>query len=1828
MTRHRIAIVGMACRYPDANGPAQLWQTVLGRRRGFRAIPGNRLSSAYVGSRQEPDRTYVTHAGLLRDWEFDRTRFGIGGALYRATDETHWLALQVAADALADAGFPEAAGLDRQHVGVVMGNSLTGEFTRAHQIRLRWPFVHRAAVAALERAGADESTTSTTLAALEELIKEPFPVPGDDSLAGALANTIAGRICNHYDFNGTGYTVDGACASSLLAVMTASRALATGELDFALAGGVDLSLDPFELVGFARLGALADGEMRVYDAEPTGFLPGEGCGAVALMRAEDAESAGLRSYAHIIGWGTSSDGAGGLTRPESSGQARALRRTYQMSEIEPSSVELIEGHGTGTQVGDTAEITVLREIRGDAARPAALGSIKANIGHTKAAAGVAGLMKAALAVHHGVIPPTTGCRRPHPLLTEPDASLRIQPDAEPWQATVPRASVSAMGFGGINTHVVLEGERMAAPHRMPATVRTWSRSQPEYEIVLCGSASVSDLAARLDQIVERCGSLSGAELHDLAGTLARTTSSTSPVRCALVARSPEELVAAAAKARKRLTDGDQQLVVDEAGGYALGAGSRARIGLLFPGQAAPVRGVPVDLPMDVDVPPLPDDVTFSDGDTDTAVAQPAIVRASLAGLGWLSALGCRPVGAVGHSLGEISALVWSGALTFEQGLWLAARRGRAMARYGVQGTTMASIGADHGTVTRLLAGTGVEIAGYNSPVQTTVAGPWTEVDDVVRQCQRDGIAATTLPVSHGFHSAAMAPVAEPFRQVLDQCDFGRPVSPIYSTVTGSLLDTDHDLAELLTMQLVAPVLFEQAVAALAERCDLLVEVGPGRTLRRIIEHDSANVPVVSMDCGGPAGASAFATAVMAAAGAAQLEQWFAGRGHRVIDLDQPLSLLSNPCETSTAPAVAPSAQPQPVADVASGTAVSHSDDPLTMLREQLGHTLELPLASIHAESSVLGELHLNSLQLIDLVATVAGALGKQPPAADLFVADVSVSELAEVIAAQPDADSSAAPSVPGVRDWVRAFTKQWVPFTPPAELPAPVAWTVHSLPGGPSVSLPEHGDVTAAARRGLVLSLGARAEIEPTVSEVVDLVRRISAASPDLLVLVHRGHPAAAALARSVAAEIDNCAVTVVDAGAESDVDLAACTAETGYRELRLGTDGELAQAVTEPHRHGAPASLPLRTGDVCLVTGGTAGITAHCAAELAAATGATLIVLGRRPVDQPEVAAGLDVLRQRVAAHYLRCDVTDAADVSTAVAAAREFGPVRGLLHGAGSNEPRLLSALDEDTVFATVRPKVVGLRRLLAEISDELTLVLGFGSIIGRMGLTGQSEYCVANDWMRHDLETWAEEHPEAKVHTIEWSLWSDIGMGERLGVVDRLRDQGVAAITPDAGAVAMLDVLTDDAAPSTVMLAGRFPATATLGLRTDGWPALRFAEEELVRVPGVETVLQARLSLGTDPYLDDHRVDGVPMLPAVIGLEAMAQAAVAATGRDGQEPLSFTDISLRSPVTAGEYESRTLRVAALADDQGADVDVELRDDADDFGSVRFTATVSVAPSAPRITAPVAMGESDEFDASAPHPYYGSLLFHAGRFRRLIDYETLSAFRVHALIAAEEDRWFSRFHGQRLLLGDPGAHDAVLHVLLACVPHRQALPVGAERVTVWRAPTGPLRVLATERWHGRDEYVFDVDAVDVTGELVCRWNGLRLRAVGAREWQQPIPLRLLGPLLSRRLVELGVADDVELTAPGDVSETGAGVLVASGPGVGIATAIGHGSRDASQQRQLAERALRAAGVAEIEQIAVDRVESDVTVLRCTDASVVTGCFSTDLSDELAVAVAVGGSR
>ncbi|HEU5376636.1 MAG TPA: beta-ketoacyl synthase N-terminal-like domain-containing protein, partial [Ktedonobacteraceae bacterium] len=681
-----IAIVGMSCCYPDAQSPQELWENVLAQRQAFRRFPAERLRLEDYFSRDPttPDTTYASQGAFIKNYAFDRVRFRISGASYRASDLVHWLALDIASRALTDAGFTTAESLPTSTSRVIVGNTLTGEFSRANGLRLRWPYVRRVVEAALREENWDTEQCQTFLGKLEKIYKAPFAPIGEETLAGGLSNTIAGRICNYFDLKGGGYTVDGACASSLLAIVTACEALANGEVDLALAGGVDLSLDPFELVGFAKTSALAPEEMRVYDRRSHGFIPGEGCGFVALMRYEDALAQQRRIYALVRGWGISSDGSGGITRPEVEGQYLALTRAYRKAGIEIDSVEYFEGHGTGTGVGDTVELKTLARALQQAQTeisPATIGSVKANIGHTKAAAGVAGFIKATMALSTQIIPPTTGNFRAHPELLAHTESLRTRREGIIWPSDRPlRAGVSAMGFGGINTHLVLESISNKRKGLITKQERALLSSPQESELLLFAAQSTEEMRQQLTHILTFASQISQAELTDLALHLARTLKPGS-VRVALLASSPTNLETGLERVLP-LLDGAQDRIINVQEGIFFGRGDALpRIGFLFPGQGSPtyLHGGVLRRRFDtVDNLYASANLPEAGDEKDTVIAQPAIVTASLAALRVLKILGITANVGVGHSLGELTAFHWAGAYDEQTLLEFAKVRGSVM----------------------------------------------------------------------------------------------------------------------------------------------------------------------------------------------------------------------------------------------------------------------------------------------------------------------------------------------------------------------------------------------------------------------------------------------------------------------------------------------------------------------------------------------------------------------------------------------------------------------------------------------------------------------------------------------------------------------------------------------------------------------------------------------------------------------------------------------------------------------------------------------------------------------------------------------------------------------------------------------------------------------------------------------------------------------------------------------------------------------------------------------------------------------------------------------
>jgi acyl transferase domain-containing protein len=878
-----VAVIGLGCRFPGSDNPSELWQNILARRQAFRRMPDCRLplDQYYDADPKTPDKTYLTRAAVLDNFQFDWRAKRIPKSTFDTTDIAHWLALDTALQAMDDAGL-RSDMLNRDRSAVIVGNSLTGEQWRANTMRLRWPFVARVLRDASSSEGIDTDQTERLIKTAEQSYKSVFAQVDEDTLAGSLSNTIAGRICNYLDLHGGGYTVDGACSSSLLAVITAAKSLNLREVDLVIAGGVDVSLDTFELIGFAKTGAFSATEARVYDRRASGFLPGEGCGFVVLKRLEDARRDGNYVYAVLRGWGIASDGKGGITAPSKEGQALAIGRAYAMAGYSMQDLDFIEGHGTGTRVGDEVELGAIAMALGRTpeaiaatGRTVGVTSLKSLIGHTKAAAGAGGLIKAVLAVHRRVVPPTANCQEPHAIFE--GQAQRLYPVLHGQIADTAqtlRAGVSAMGFGGINTHVTLESGDLPDSRCAPfADERTVMAHAQQTELLLLASNSTAQLIERMRQVQGLAHGISVAELADLSAELVRELDGDAPVRAAFVAESPEQFTKQLSQLEVQI--GENRLLpvgafVSPCQRYWVRCQptqAKPRIAFLFPGQGVQPLGMgrflverfdwarelvgQADAWLQHIGSPLVSSMLFrnTESATDerelddwrhalvrTEVAQPTITLISLLWHCYLTNLGIHPNIVAGHSLGELAALYAAGAFDVKTLIELAARRGlemgKAAAGAGYEGG-MASLRCTKAGAMELIKplSARVVLANHNSEKQVVISGDAEAVALVMKQAETNGVRATKLAVSAAFHSPQMRDAMLAMRD-FEGCpkSYKLGSAQMLSAVSGSILEPNVDLREYLAQQVCAPVEFANVSARLAATADIAIEVGPGRVL--------------------------------------------------------------------------------------------------------------------------------------------------------------------------------------------------------------------------------------------------------------------------------------------------------------------------------------------------------------------------------------------------------------------------------------------------------------------------------------------------------------------------------------------------------------------------------------------------------------------------------------------------------------------------------------------------------------------------------------------------------------------------------------------------------------------------------------------------------------------------------------------------------------------------------------------------------------------------------------------------------------------------------------
>ena len=1448
----------------------------------------------------------------------------------------------------------------------------------------------------------------------------------------------------------------------------------------------------------------------------------------------------------------SSDGQGGMTRPEVDGLSLAIERAYRRAGFSPKTIAYFEGHGTGTAVGDQTEVTALSRViskrrngRPSTEARASLGSVKANIGHTKAAAGVAGLIKAVMAVHSQILPPTSACENPHPLLKSESSVLRVLSEAELWPTnSYLRAGVSGLGFGGINAHLVLEGYGSLRRTELTGKEKILVSSAQDTEVFFLSAPDKHALRETIRHLLTFAARISRAELTDLAATL-EAQLQVSRIRAAVVASTPAQL-ADRLKQLETLLETDQTTHLDIEKGIHLGTETTKapRIGFLFPGQGAPLHlnGGLFKRRFEF-VRDLFDGQTNGVEVADTGVAQPAILRTALAGMRTMKALGIEAGVAVGHSLGEIAALCWAGAISEDTLLRIGEARGAAMMEIPGPTGTMVSINATQEKVRSLLNGDDIIIASINSPEHTVLSGDAPSVASFVARAQAEGLTAIMVPVSHAFHSHLMAPCVTKVASFLKRELFGELRRPVVSTVTGNVLTGNEDLRQLLARQITAPVLFMDAAAQAARDVDLLIEVGAGRILGGLVKN-FVDKPVVSLDAGGQS-----FTGLLNAAGAAfalgvdiNHHTLFENRFTHQFNLDWQPRFIVNPCENAP---VIDQSEPQIVAEppielqqLEPTINGNGSESSLEVFRQLVAGRLELSPEDVNDQDRLLGDLHLNSLAVTQLIAELSKRLGIAAPAAptDYSTATIgAVAQAIEELRSTGDAPTEAALQYAGIDTWVRTFNVELVEAPLPRSIskPQPGKWQIFSAADCLLKDPLQQAFDANQIGPGVCLILPEYDET-PRPDLLLAAVRAFQETPDAKFVLVqHRG--TGAAFIRTLALETPNASVCVVNVPAHHSRTVEWIIAEArsanGYNEAHYDDAGTRREPVLKllPLQETSGA-LQLTAEDLIVVSGGGKGIAAESAISLALRTGVRLVLLGRSdPAKDDELASNLARMSAlNIDFRYEQVDVTNQKQVSRALrAVVHELGPVTAFLHGAGTNVPQLISSLDEKAIRQTFAPKVDGARNILAEIDPaKLRLFVSLGSVIGRSGMQGEADYALANETLRRLTETWQAQHPHCKCLAIEWSIWSGVGMGERLGRVDALLRQGITPITPDEGLKTLNDLLAQDLPAASVVVGGRFGSLPTLQIAEPELPFQRFLEKKLVYVAGVELIVEAELTIDSDPYLKDHVYQSQCLFPSVMGLEAMAQVSTALMETD-QLPV-FETVQFNRPIVVDEGSSTRIRIAALKR-TSREVDVVVRCETTGFSVDHFSATCAFSQSnktASAWLAKTAISKDKTCATLLPAEHlYRKILFQSGRFERLESYRQLRARECVAEIRSRTTRdWFSSYLPADLLLGDPGARDASLHGIQACIPHQTILPAAVERITISGAQRdGTVLLRARERAREGKRFIYDLEIAAENGEVLETWEGLSLHPIESIQLSQNNWVEsLLEAYVERRLDEL----------------------------------------------------------------------------------------------------------
>ncbi len=913
-----IAIIGMSCLLPKAADLRSYWQNILQRVDAIREVSDDRwcVEDFFDAKRGTPDKVYSKWGGFLDDAQFDPTVYGIPPASLKSIEPMQLLALEVARLALQDAGL-DRRPFPRERTATIFASGGMNDLGTIYIFRTLLAH-YLPKVPGLSKPVREQI--------LQALYEHELPQWTEDSFPGFLGNVVAGRVANRLDLKGTNFVVDAACASSLAALDVGIKQLRNRDADVALVGAIDGTNNAVAFMAFAQTHALSPrGRSRPFDDGADGIGLGEGVAALVLKRLGDAERDGDRIYAVIKGIGSSSDGRNrSLTAPHPEGQVSALRRAYENAGVDPATVELIEAHGTGTAVGDKSEIEALNLAFGNAemaAQSCAVGSVKSMIGHTKVTAGLAGMIKATLALKHRVLPPTIGVEVPNSRVDFSRTPFFINTETRPWldsgKGYPRRCGVSAFGFGGTDFHAVLE--EYGGGYRAADALDLCPRDAEPFVFWAPDRPRVLQSVQNLLQALEHPEHIDLAQLAYSLHTEHRrgeTDNGARACRLALLATSTADLKQKLALALRLLHD-DKAEVKHPQGVYLREGAAATGVCFLFPGQGSQkvnmLRDLVATLPelhglferadvllaerlpqaLSRYIYPLP---AFSDEErarqqsalNATQVAQPALGVVGLAALEVLKAYGLQPDFVAGHSYGEYVALCAAGAIQPDELIRLSEIRGRLAAEAGrTSPGAMAAVDTDGARLAALIEHhrLAVSLANLNAPDQTIIAGSLEAIDVAIAILSKQSLRVTKLPVSAAFHSAAMAAGRDLLAAELAKIEFKVPRIPVISNTTARPYPgTTDEMRTLLARHLTESVRFVEEIDHLYEAgARVFLEAGPGLVLSGLVGRILADRPHSSLaiDAPGRPGWLQLAhvlTQAFALGLPVHLENWFKGRG--------------------------------------------------------------------------------------------------------------------------------------------------------------------------------------------------------------------------------------------------------------------------------------------------------------------------------------------------------------------------------------------------------------------------------------------------------------------------------------------------------------------------------------------------------------------------------------------------------------------------------------------------------------------------------------------------------------------------------------------------------------------------------------------------------------------------------------------------------------------------------------------------------------------------------------------------------------------------------------